>query len=649
MNNLSLNLQLKLSFLSLLLLLLIVAAVGFVGLKRVNNYFDDYQYQSSNTNLAGRIQANLLTVRMAVVKFFSDPNEENLTDYESRVTLLSELLQAAQQNNRNDQQSQIIRDIAAQFQRYKDGFDKVREYYAQRDDIVYQDLDPAGLAMRKSATEIITLARQSGDTELSYFSAHAQQSLLLGRLYTNKFLLNNDISDERRALGELDELEMALNQLDSLSLSAREDALKQDIREQRQRYLQALKEVTEVIVARNQVINGVLNTLGPQMAGEIEQLKLEIAKTQERLGQEAVSASDSANFWVLVVVALSLVAGVAAAIFMPQFIMRPIGGEPRTIERIARRVADGDLMVVNDSGKEVTGIYAALLQMVTKLRDVISQIDKSSDELSESASSLASVTTQTSKSTDNQLNQLSQAATAMEEMAASVQEVTKNAQGAAQAASETDKSASHGQQLVQSTADSIQVLVRNINHVSETIDNLNKEAESMGSILGTINGIAEQTNLLALNAAIEAARAGEQGRGFAVVADEVRTLASRTQQSTDEIQSMLNRLQGETRRSVESMRGTMTETETTIDKANQTQEAFVLITDSVNNINDMNHQIASAAEEQSAVAEDINRNIMEINTMAKETSDGAKSTAQSANRLEHMAESLKQSCGHFKL
>jgi len=246
-------------------------------------------------------------------------------------------------------------------------------------------------------------------------------------------------------------------------------------------------------------------------------------------------------------------------------------------------------------------------------------------------------------------SRVEQVATAMNEMTSTVQEVSRNANQAADAAVNADNESQTGNVVVTKTVDSINSLASEVANATTVINELKDDTESISSILDVIRGIAEQTNLLALNAAIEAARAGEQGRGFAVVADEVRTLASRTQQSTTEISSMIEKLQSGANSAVTVMQDSLERTETTVEHATKAGISLTSITAAVATINDMNLQIANAAKEQTEVAEDINKNIIEINMIAEQTSSHSKDTAQTSTELSDLAKQLAGVVGQFRI
>tara|TARA_R110002072_G_scaffold3149_3_gene23393 strand:- start:41271 stop:42452 length:1182 start_codon:yes stop_codon:yes gene_type:complete len=273
----------------------------------------------------------------------------------------------------------------------------------------------------------------------------------------------------------------------------------------------------------------------------------------------------------------------------------------------------------------------------------------SSVQLATAAEELSAITEQANNGVMRQQGEIEQVATAMNEMSATVSEVSQNAANAASAATDADERAKDGSGVVNTTVETINNLASEVEHTSEVIEKLKGDSLSIGAVLDVIRDIAEQTNLLALNAAIEAARAGEQGRGFAVVADEVRTLASRTQQSTREINDMIEKLQNGANQAVSVMELGRTKAEDSVKQAAKAGEALQAITGVVDNIKCMNMQIASAAEEQSATAEEINRNIVNISEVAQETAAGSQQTASASDELARLASALQGHVVKFKI
>jgi len=349
---------------------------------------------------------------------------------------------------------------------------------------------------------------------------------------------------------------------------------------------------------------------------------------------------------------VAFIALVALMLFASYLLMNRLLFKPLTQFRSdMARCSEGDLTVhVKPEGLMDTQVIgSALAQLVDSLREQVTHIGSNSEQLAASAEELSVITQQTNMGVQQQQAETEQLATAMNEMSATVHEVAQNAEIAASSTGTAIERANEGKQRVSKTMDAIEALASDIESASGVIEELRDHSDSIGSVVEVIRGIAEQTNLLALNAAIEAARAGEQGRGFAVVADEVRTLASRTQQSTQEIQAMVEKLQSGAEKAVSVMDHSQQRANTSVEQAASAGESLDGITTVVNEVNDMNTQIATAAEEQNAVAEEINRNVISINQVSQQTAEGAGQTAEASETMAGLAAQLQMVVGKFKL
>jgi methyl-accepting chemotaxis protein len=350
----------------------------------------------------------------------------------------------------------------------------------------------------------------------------------------------------------------------------------------------------------------------------------------------------------VIIASVSLVAILSYLFFVIHGVMDAL---PR-ISKVVGTIAEGDLSgepFVCKHNNELGHLADGFNKMKVSLRSVLGNVSDTSSQLFRSVEQLTVVTQETEQSMDQQLNQINMVATAMNEMSATVHEVANNAASTAEATRNADKEANNGRAVVNQTIQSINALSSEMQEASSVIKQLEEDTESIGSVLDVIRGIAEQTNLLALNAAIEAARAGEQGRGFAVVADEVRTLASRTQDSTQEIQNMIEKLQQGSRNAVKVMDEGNQQTEKTVSQAAEAGATLQSITEAVDHITSMNEQIASAAEEQSSVAEEINRNVVNVRDIAENTVNNANQTAQSSAALKDVAAQLQSLVAEFKV
>ncbi|MDH5518001.1 MAG: methyl-accepting chemotaxis protein [Gammaproteobacteria bacterium] len=300
----------------------------------------------------------------------------------------------------------------------------------------------------------------------------------------------------------------------------------------------------------------------------------------------------------------------------------------------------------NDELAQISDIFNKMLE---SFRESMQQVLDSAGQLSNMSGELTAITEQTSNRVMQQLSETEQVSSAIHEMSATIHEVAQNAGEAAASSQAADEEASLGQTVVEGNSKNISELVSEISQTADVITELSKESENIGSVLNVIRDIAEQTNLLALNAAIEAARAGEQGRGFAVVADEVRSLAQRSQHSTQEIKDIVDRLQMSAGRAVSAMASGRDKAETSAKHADSVRNSLNKIIASVATINQMNIQIATASEEQSSVSEEINRNIVIINQTVNETADVSNKTTSMSNALADLALNMKAVISQFKI
>ncbi len=323
----------------------------------------------------------------------------------------------------------------------------------------------------------------------------------------------------------------------------------------------------------------------------------------------------------------------------------------RQISEIANAISRNDIShtCAMQSDDMIGEIIDAFNQMAANLRNMIGQISGATTQLAAAAEQTSTITDETSRGVQAQQSEIDSIASAMNEMTSTVQEVARNAADASSAAQTADSEAKNGALVATEAIGGIDSLVAEVDSAAQVIRNLEKESENIGSVLDVIRGIAEQTNLLALNAAIEAARAGEQGRGFAVVADEVRTLASRTQQSTQEIQDMILRLQSGAGNAVKVMEGAQSKAQESSDRVEKAAESLAMIAGSVSAINDMNTMIASAAEEQSAVAAEMQSNMNNIREVADRSAEGARQTAQASEELARLAAEQQALMAQFKV
>ncbi|RUO23980.1 methyl-accepting chemotaxis protein [Aliidiomarina minuta] len=345
---------------------------------------------------------------------------------------------------------------------------------------------------------------------------------------------------------------------------------------------------------------------------------------------------------------IAIIAGIVIAYRIITRLLRTIGGEPEEAAELIKRIAAGDL-TVSVRTKYKGSIMAAVGQLAQDLSLMIKETISASSELAAASMQLAQTAARNEQLIEQQQSETDQGAAAIHQMSQTVQEVASHTVEASNVAGNADTEFKTGEQEVAKSQSSINSLADEVRGAAQVIDNLSEESRKIGSVLEVIQGIAEQTNLLALNAAIEAARAGEHGRGFAVVADEVRSLATRTQQSTSQINEMIERMQGGASQAVSVMQRGQEQASESVEQARRAGESLQGINKSVTMLNDMNAQIATAAEEQSTVAEEINQNFVRITDSAAASSKGAKEISEASRDLEALAQSLQNNVRKFSV
>lgn len=401
-----------------------------------------------------------------------------------------------------------------------------------------------------------------------------------------------------------------------------------------------LKASTQVALNQVETDKKNVNQAMGALSGAIETLTNEInAKT--------LASIDSASMQTLLVVLVAIVVAIAVSIA----VVKPLTASLNRINQALNILASGDLThKLDDSGQdEFAELSRNCNRLIDSLRGLIRGILDRSNQLAAASEQTSAVTSQTTIGIQEQKSQVDQVATATTELSSSAQQVSHSADHALNQIKQADEEAQHMRMIAEENRRTIEALAEEVAKAGQVINKVHSDSDAIGSILDVIRGIAEQTNLLALNAAIEAARAGEQGRGFAVVADEVRNLASRTQESTQEIQQMIQVLQTGTQEAVAVMEQGRAQANSCVAKTEQANQALEAISESVHQAFDAGTQIANAAQEQNLVSQQVSEKLEHIALISEETASGADQTAQSSHQVAQLAEELQASVGEFKV
>ncbi len=480
------------------------------------------------------------------------------------------------------------------------------------------------------------------------------ENVLRMRILSFRVLVNREPASlqeaETRIAVLVDKVRKAQASYAALPAGPEERAVFQTFSTTLDNYLQAQNQMIELsrkgdLEAMRALINTRIKEGTDQMGEQLNKLIGMNTAGARAAATKAGENYDSAITGIIIVAVIAALATVLLAWLLTRSIVTPLN---RAV-LAAQTIASGDLSkTIEDDGKdEPARLLEALAAMQTNLRKTIEQIAGSATQLGAAAEELSAVTEEASRGLQQQNNEIEQAATAVNEMTAAVEEVARNAVSTSEASNQSTHAAREGRDQVVKTVDAIQTMTHDVQNTAQMIEGLAAQGRDIGKVLDVIRAIAEQTNLLALNAAIEAARAGEAGRGFAVVADEVRALAHRTAQSTQEIEKMVAGIQNGTGEAVSSMQQSNQRTQTTLEMARAAGVALEQITQSIHQINERNLVIASASEEQAQVSREVDRNLVNIRDLATQSAAGANQTSAATHELSRLAVDLNAMVARF--
>ncbi|MGG7558180.1 methyl-accepting chemotaxis protein [Pseudomonas sp. ES3] len=504
-----------------------------------------------------------------------------------------------------------------------------------------------------------TIRQASVDMEMTQlpsigFLGNVTENVLRLRILSFRVLVNRDpaaLQEAQTRVGALvDKVRSAQASYAALPAGPEEAALYKTFSATLDNYMQAQSQMLELsrqdkLDEMRTLINTRIKEGTDQMGEQLNKLIAINAADAKAASAKAGEHYSEAFTGIVVVAVMAALMTVLLAWLLTRSILTPLNRAVLAAETIA----GGNLskVIEVDGNDEPARLLGALATMQTNLRKTIEQIAGSATQLGAAAEELSTVTQEASRGLQQQNNEIEQAATAVNEMTAAVEEVARNAVSTSEASNQSTAAAREGRDRVVETVDAIQTMTHDVQNTALMIEGLATQGRDIGKVLDVIRAIAEQTNLLALNAAIEAARAGEAGRGFAVVADEVRALAHRTAQSTQEIEKMVAGIQNGTGEAVSSMQQSNQRTQSTLEMARAAGVALEQITSSIQLINERNLVIASASEEQAQVSREVDRNLVNIRDLATQSAAGANQTSAATHELSRLAVDLNAMVARF--
>ena len=531
---------------------------------------------------------------------------------------------------------------------YEIVFKDVHNIIQNRNQSIQNELEPNGVIMHEAITKILVSAHEDNDDEASYYAAKVEEDILLGRLYVNKFIKSSKSVDYDFAMSKLTaDLNEQFTLLNNAVQNSQRRALLSKYSAAYKQYMVAVDFIHSQQMARNDKVYNILDLVGPKFANLVQDVNNISAQKQDALGP-AVEASNVRN---IAIISVMGVFAVLASIVLATLVTRGVLQGVLKAVHAADQIASGNLNLHlrTENTNEIATLLNALQKTADSLKTIVGSLSNAGQALKSESVDLELTTDRSSTDMGHLQERVEFMSISMNEMAQTIQEIASNASDAAVAAHVANEKSNEGQGIVENTISSITLLETEVLETVTSLKALSEKSDDIGGILNVIRSIAEQTNLLALNAAIEAARAGEQGRGFAVVADEVRGLAKRTQDATQEINQLIQDLQEGTLSAVKAMDKSKTLVDSSVSAAKRSGESLKSITNAIDEINGMNAMIATASEEQSSVASQIKTNVNDIETISQTNSGHTSVIVKSSHKLKNVSAELGLIIGRFKI
>ncbi|CAH6816577.1 Methyl-accepting chemotaxis protein [Vibrio chagasii] len=646
MRHLSIALKIKLGFAICLLFFVISGLVSYKGIQTLSNGFSQYSELSHKATQSGNIQVHFLQMRLASERYLESLDEQYEANYQSSKLAIDELLNNLIETTTNtDSLSslQLVQDSIAAFDA---AYGSMKQSQLMIDQLVNVEMVKRETNALKAAQSLLYESYNNNDPNASLYAGMLMENFLAAKIAVISYSNNNDLKTYEAGK---DIFEYALpgieGDIESLKSSPYQSELIEDFSNQREAYAKGFEQVHQQMLENTQR-TATLSSIGDSLAIAVADAQSILEQQKQALTPE-LQASETRSIQIIILLTgVALVIGMTSAVLVTRSITKGIA----QVKQITNELSQGNLNVeVNIESKNEIGELLTNMEItIESLRDIVGQVNRSSVRIGEMSESLNQVTNNSSTNATQLNSEMMNISTAVDQLASSTSEIASSANHASQVANQATENVAMGLKEVDKTLHEIGSADESMQVSSQKVTDLHKESMNIGAILEVIKGVSEQTNLLALNAAIEAARAGEQGRGFAVVADEVRTLAKRTQDSASQIDELITSLQRGAKDALESIKESHSTVSDASTQAQQASQNLHVINQHIQDLNQANSQIAVSVDEQDRLTKSLGENAQGANTIAQSNQESVSSISGAASDLTEVAHHLESQVNRFR-
>ncbi|OEE96945.1 methyl-accepting chemotaxis protein [Vibrio crassostreae] len=646
MRHLSIALKIKLGYAICLLFFVISGLVSYKGIQTLSNGFSQYSELSHKATLSGNIQVHFLQMRLASERYLESLDDQYEANYQSSKLAIDELLNNLIQTTTNtDSLSslQLVQDSVAAFDA---AYGSMKQSQLLIDQLVNVEMVKRETNALKAAQSLLYESYNNNDPNASLYAGMLMENFLAAKITVLSYSNNNDLKTYEAGK---DIFEYALpgieGDIESLKSSPYQSELIEDFSNQREAYAKGFEQVHQQMLENTQR-TATLSSIGDSLAIAVADAQSILEQQKQALTPELQASEKRSIQIIILLTGVALVIGMTSAVLVTRSITKGIA----QVKQITNELSQGNLNVeVNIESKNEIGELLTNMEItIESLRDIVGQVNRSSVRIGEMSESLNQVTNNSSTNATQLNSEMINISSAVDQLASSTSEIAASANHASQVANQATENVAMGLKEVDKTLHEIGSADESMQVSSQKVTDLHKESMNIGAILEVIKGVSEQTNLLALNAAIEAARAGEQGRGFAVVADEVRTLAKRTQDSASQIDELITSLQRGAKDALESIKESHSTVSDASTQAQQASQNLHVINQHIQDLNQANSQIAVSVDEQDRLTKSLGENAQGANTIAQSNQESVSSISGAASDLTEVAHHLESQVNRFR-